>query len=1060
MKVSRVAIDRPVLTLVLGISTVFFGAIGYAGMGLDLYPEIELPVVTVTAALEGASPEVVELSLTKVIEDEVATLDRIESITSRSAFGTATVIVEFTLERDIDVAVQEVRDRVAAAQRFLPEDMDPPIIQKINIADQPILWLSASTTGDYWTMARWADRVAEDRLAQLEGVGAVVLGAFRNRAYRVWLDPLALAARGLDPADVAEAIRAEHVEAPAGRAEGPRRDVTLRVMGEFESAEALGALILRGGARPVRLRDVATVEAGLEDATSLAMFNGRPALGLGVRKQSGANTVAVAERVKAALADLQASAPPGVEVGLAFDASRFIRASITGVQFDLVFGAVLTVLVVSLFLRSGRATLITAVAIPTSIVSTFALMQAAGFTMNNVTMLGLSLAVGLVIDDAIVVVENVYRHLEEGLRPVEAARAAMGEIGFAVVVTTISLVAVFVPIAYMRGLIGRFFFQFGLTVSFALIVSTVIALTLAPMLASRLLRRADQDARRHDLPAAAAAVGLGLVLGGLVWRLLGGWREALLVALAFAAFAALRPVFERAFAGLEARYRAALPHVLRRRGLTVVVAGAAFVGAMVLAGSPLVAKEFARQADEGRFLVRFEAPLGTSLEATHTLAREVDAILGQQPEIATRFVASGFGIGAAPQGNTGVAFVNMVPLAERARTQQQVMAVLRAELNRVAGLAVFVDVISPFAGGQRTTDVQYVLRGPDLARLAQAGVELEDRLEALGGYVGVDVDLDLVRPEARVRLDRERAELLGVSARRVTDVINTFMGGQDVAFLREEGDRYDVRLRAQRDLNVRPQDLLNMPVRSQAGGVVALGNVVAVEEGVGPNVITRYDRQRSATLYANLVDKPLGQAVGEVEAAIAAALPDDGLYGAVPAGQTRNFRDAFRLLAAALGLSLVIVYLVLAAQFESFLHPLTILAGLPLAATGVVLGLALTGLSLDVFSFIGVIMLVGIVAKNGILLVDLTQRLRAQGLPRDEALRRAAPVRLRPIVMTAVTTAAGMVPVALAFSAGGETRASMGVAVIAGMLSATPLTLLVLPSVYALLDDAVAWAAA
>lgn len=1054
MKVSHLAIDRPVLTLVIAIATIFFGAVGYLGMGIDLYPEVELPVVTISTVLEGASPEVVELRVTKIIEDEVATLDRIESITSQSAFGTSTIIVEFALEKDIDVAVQEVRDRIAAAERRLPEDLDPSIIQKIDISDQPIVWLGASTDGDYWTMARWVDQVAEDRLAQVEGVGSVLLGAFRDRAYRVWLDPLALAGRGLDPVDVEQAIAAEHVELPAGKAEGARRDVSLRVFGEFADADALGSLILRGGERPVRLRDVARVEPGLEEATSLALFNGRPAVGLGVRKQSGANTVEVAERVKAFLPELRRTAPAGVEVGLAFDSSRFIRSSITGVQFDLVFGAVLTVLVVYLFLRSGRATLITALAIPTSIVSTFALMDAAGFTMNNITMLGLSLAVGLVIDDAIVVIENVFRQLEGGRAPADAARAAMSEVGFPIIVATVSLMAVFVPIAYMQGLVGRFFFQFGLTVSFALGVSLVIALTLSPMLASRLLGRGQAPEGRGILFAVCTVLG-GLLLGALVWRVLGGWREGLLVAAAFAAFAALRPVFERGYARLEDAYRRALGAVLRRRALTLLVAVGLLAAALALAGSPAVSKEFQRQADEGRFLVRFEAPLGTSLEATHGLGRRLDEVLRGYPELQSRFVATGFGMGAAPQPNSGIAFINMVPAAERERTQQEVMAGLRRDLNAIAGLVVYVDVISPLAGGQRSTDVQYVLRGPDLLRLARMGEQLERRLEAAGGYVGVDADLDLVRPEARIELDRERAELLGVSARRVTDVIDMLMGGEDVGFMQEAGDRYDIRVRAERALNDDPQDLLNMPVRSERGAIVTLGNVVRVVESVGPNVIPRYDRQRSATLYANLAGKSLGEAVVEVEAAIAQVAPPGGLYDAVATGTSKSFKDSFRYLGVALALSIVIVYLVLAAQFESFLHPLTILTGLPLAAVGVILGLLLTRLSLDVFSFIGLIMLVGIVAKNGILLVDYTQHLRAQGLPRDEALARAGPVRLRPILMTALTTAVGMVPVALAFSEGGETRASMGVAVIGGMLSATPLTLLVVPVVYTLLDDLV-----
>ncbi len=1057
MKISHLAIDRPVFTLVIAISTVVFGLIGYLSMGVDLFPEVEMPVVTISTTLEGASPEVVETAVTTILEDEIATLDRVESITSQSTFGSSTVIVEFALEKDIDIAVQEVRDRVAAAQRRLPEEIDPPLIQKINIADQPIMWLAASGEGDYWAMARWVDQVAEDRLVQVEGVGSVTLGAFRNRAYRIWIDPLALAARRLDALDVVAALQAQHVELPAGRAEGPRREVALRVFGEFDSAEELASLILRGGERPVRLRDVARVEAGLEEATSLARFNGHPAVGMGVRKQSGANTVEVAERVKAFLPELQAAAPPGVALGIAFDSSRFIRNSITGVQFDVVFGAVLTMLVVYLFLRSGRATLITALAIPTSLIATFALMSAAGFTMNNLTMLGLSLAVGMVIDDAIVVIENVYRHLEEGKAPREAARAAMSEIGFAVIVTTVSLIAVFVPIAYMRGLIGRFFFQFGLTVSFAMAVSTLIALTLSPMLGARLLRRGDegrQMRQRWFLLLVAAGALLAFLF---VRQLLGDWRPAALLAVALAVFGAARAPFEPVYQRLERLYRRALPLFLRHRLKTLAAAAALFAGGLALAASPVVGKEFARQADEGRFLVRYQAPLGTSLETTDRLADGVDAALAQYPEIRSRFVATGFGGGGAPQPHVGIAFINMVPSLERERSQQEVMAALRAELNRIPGLVVFVDSINPMGGGQRTTDVQYVLRGPDLATLARVGEDVVDRLEDAGGFVGVDSDLDLERPEARIRIDRERAELLGVSARRITDTINLLMGGADVAFFKEEGERYDVRVRAERAYNLRPEDVLPLPIRTASGAVIPLDNVVRVEESVGPNVIPRYDRQRAATIYANLAGKPLGEALQDMQRVLGEVLPPGGLYSAKAAGTSKNFQEAALYLGLALGLSALIVYLVLAAQFESFVHPFTILMGLPLAMAGVFVALAASGLSLDIFSAIGVIMLVGIAAKNGILLIDYTQQLRDQGLPRDEALERAGPVRLRPILMTAVTTASGMIPVALAFSEGGESRASMGAAVIGGMLTSAPLTLVVVPAVYTLMDDLVAW---
>ncbi len=1057
MKLADVAIRRPVLTLVIAISTIVFGVIGYLGMGIDLYPEIEFPVITITAQLEGASPEVVELTVTKVIEDEVATLDKIESLTSQSSFGSATVVVEFALDKDIDVAVQEVRDRIAVAQRILPEDIEPPLIQKINISDQPIMWVAATTRGDYWALAQWVDQVAQDRLIQIEGVGSVLLGAFRSRAYRVWLDPAALKARGIEPLEVAAAIRAEHVELPAGRAEGPHLDVSLRVFGEFESAEALGSLILAGGPEPVRLRDVARVEAGLEEARSIARFNGLRSVGMGVRKQSGSNTVEVAERVKEFLPRLQALAPPGVDIDIAFDSSRFIRSSITGVQFDIVFGAVLTILVVFLFLRSARATLITALAIPTSLVSTFALMNAFGFTMNNLTMLGLSLAVGMVIDDAIVVVENVYRQLERGKSRMQAAHDAMNEIGFAVIVSTVSIAAVFVPIAYMKGIMGRFFFQFGLTVAFALLVSMVIALTLSPMLAARLLGGGEDTKRMRPWTFRIASVLAGVLVAALVWRFLDDRPAALLVLVAFVVFAIVRGPFEPAYKRLEAGYRRVLPWIMRHRFATLGVATLLFAGAAAVAATPMVPKQFAAQADEGRFLVRFQSPVGTSLESTDVLARKVDDVLAKHDAIAGRFVAAGFGGGGSPKPNFGIAFINLKPHAQRDVSQGALMASLRAELNQIPGLVAFVDNISPIGGGQRTADIQYVLEGPDVLEISQWADAVIARMGEAGGFVGMDADLELTRPEARIRIDRERAELLGLSARRITDTINMMMGGSDVAFFKEGGERYDIRLRAELSDVERPADLLPLPIKATSGALVPLASAVTVEEGVGPDVIPRYNRQRAVTLYSNLSGKPLGEALEELVAFVREERPPSDLYTSEPAGVSKTFQEAFRYLLQALALSVLIVYLVLAAQFESFLHPLTIMMSLPLAVIGVVVGLASTGLSLDVFSFIGIVMLVGIVTKNGILLVDYTQHLRGEGIPRDEALLQAGPTRMRPVLMTALTTAAGMIPVALAYSEGAETRASMGMAVIGGMLSATPLTLLVIPVVYTVSDDAVTW---
>ncbi|MBI2569327.1 MAG: efflux RND transporter permease subunit [Candidatus Schekmanbacteria bacterium] len=1060
MSISDVSIHRPVLTLVIAISTIVFGLIGYFGMGIDLYPEIEFPVVTVSASLPGASPEVVEGTVTRVLEDQVATLAQIETISSISSFGNGVVIVEFALEKDIDVAVQEIRDRVGIATRFLPEDLDPPIVQKLNIADQPIMWASATSHGDYWELARWVDQVAQPRMQQLDGVGSVLLGAFRNRAYRVWLDPQALAARGMGPLDVAQEIVAEHVELPAGKAESAERDIPIRVFGEFSSAAALGGMLLRGGEQPVRLRDVARVEEGLQDAQSIARFNGVPTIGMGVRKQSGANTVEVAERVKAFLPELQKDAPPGVALNVAFDSSRFIRGSITGVQFDILFGVLLTALVMFLFLESARATAIIALALPTSLISTFALMNAAGFTMNNLTMLGLSLAVGMVVDDAIVVVECVYRHLEHGEDRLSAARDAMKEIGFAVIVATASIIAVFLPIAYMKGVIGRFFFQFGITVSFALAISLVIALTLTPMLASRFLDRADASRHLPERWFWPLLLVITALMGLFVYRALEGTSSALLVVAGLLLFGILRKPFESIFVFLERGYAKLLAWALAHRKTVLVAATVLFAAGAGLAASPLVAKTFSRPSDESRFLVRFQAPVGTALARTNELSRAVEKIVLAQPEMHGAFVATGFGGGGgAPQPNVGIAFVNLTRPGERRRTQDQVMDSLRRELNGIPGLMAFVDRISPVGGGQRNTDVQYVIQGPELDGLARYADEIVRRMRTAGGFKDVDSSLDLERPEARVLIDRERAKALGVPARDIVGAINMIMGGTDVAFVQEGGDRYPIRLKADPLHSQEPADLGRILIRSRDGTIVELANVVRIERAVGPNVINRYNRQRSATIFANLAGKGLGDALKEVETIIAETLPPGGLYTAQVAGSSKTFQDSFRYLLQALILAILVVYLVLAAQFDSFIHPLTIMATLPLALIGVSAGLALSGLSLDILSFIGIVMLVGIVTKNGILLVDYANLMRHQGATCAAAMQAAGPVRLRPVLMTAVTTMVGMIPVALSFSEGGESRASMGMAVFAGMLTATPLTLVVIPVVYTLFDGAVAWSA-
>lgn len=1042
-------IKRPVLTLVIAISTIIFGLIGYFQMGVDLYPEVEFPVVTITTTLPGASAEVVEQNITKTIEDELGSLSQVESISSTSSFGTSIVVIEFSLSKNIDIAVQEVRDCVAATEHLLPDEIDNPIIQKLNTADQPIQWIAFTTPGDYWEMTQWVDKYAQDSLQKIEGVGSASLSAFQNRSYRIWLDANKMISYGIGALDVIAAVKGEHIELPAGKIEESNRELPIRVLGEFTSSQELSELVLYSkDNKLIRLKDIARVEVGLEDKTSLARFNGLPAVGIAIRKQSGSNAVDVAEKVQQAIPILQENAPVGVKVALAFDSSRFIKTSIEGVQFDLIFGGVLTVLVVYLFLTSARATIITALAIPTSIIATFMLMQSANFTMNNLTMLGLSLAIGMVIDDAIVVIENIYRNLEAGKNRLEATRQAVGEIGFAITVSTLSIIAVFIPIAYMKGIIGKFFFQFGITVSFALIISLIIALTLTPMLSARLISKEEDKAK---MPAIKFWIIHSILIIGTIFGLyhfLKEWHSPILVAFFLFLFGLLKDRFEVYFRLFEKGYEKILSVAMNNRIKVLGLCTLFFVFALVLGGSSFVKKEFSRAADEGRFIIQFETPMSASLELTDSLARAVEEKVFSHPEIQSVFLNVG-----SSKTNAGACFINMVGKSQRKKSQDQVMDELRKELTTIPGIIAFVDRVSIVGGGERRTDLQYVIQGPELHEIDYYVQKIIQRLNDKPHYIDMDSSLKIQKPQLHISIDREKAKHLNLSVQDISATVNAMMGGVDIAYFKEYGDRYSIRMKGDNDYNKDIKNLLRIPVKNRNGKLIELGSVIRVEETVGPVIISHFNKERSSTLYANLIGKPLGEATQEFLDIVREILPENGTYHVSATGNSKAFSESFQYLLQALILAIIIIYLVLAAQFDSFIHPITIMVPLPLALIGVFSGLAISGLSLDIFSFIGIVMLVGIATKNGILLIDCAIQLRASGMSHKEAILKAGPKRLRAVAMTAVTTIAGMIPVALAFSDGGETRASMGMAVMSGMAISTPLTLIVVPIVYSLIED-------
>ncbi len=1009
MLLSDTAIRRPVTTLVAMAAMIVFGWIAFQNMGLDLFPEVDFPYVSVTTTLIGASPEVIDMDVTDVLEEQITTIEGIKSVSSSSYSGMSRIFVEFELDKDVDVAAQEVRAKVNLAERDLPDDVDKPIVDKVDMAAQAIMWIAVSSRGDYPRLAHFADKVAKERLQAIRGVGRVQTAGLREREIRVWLDPKRLEARGLSPQDVVGAIQLKHVELPGGRIERLDKEFTVKIEGEYRSVEELRGLVIssREGA-VTRLRDVAKVVDDKEDLRTVARFTGVPTIGLGIQKQSGTNTVEVARRVKAVVEEMRKTVPEGIHLDIGYDASEFIEASMEGVQVDILFGVLLTSLIMLMFLRNVRITLISVVAIPISLIGGFVIMYAMDFTINNLSMMGMSLAVGMVIDDAIVVLENIFRHVEEGAPPMEAASRGTSEVGLAVIAATSSIAAVFIPVAFMKGIVGRFFYQFGLTVAVTIAISAIVSLTLTPMLCSRLLRK---ETVRHPLYLK----------------------------------------LERGFESLESAYRVVLGWVTRHRFVTVLIALAAFGAGMAL--TPFIGKEFNTQDDEGRFMLRFEMPTGTSIYETEERLRKVEHVVFSQPEVKSAFAAIGMMGGEV---NRGIMVVNMVPRRERDIHQADFMRRVRGLLGAYEDMTSSVEYIS-ITGGRRETDIEYIVQGPEVSELAEISSKILPALEALGGFVDVDTDLRITKPEVKVFIDRGLADDLGVDVRTISQNIYTLFGGIDAGKYKEGGERYDIRVRALPTDRDNPDDLYQLSVRALGGSLVKAPNLLNVEVGQGPNVINRFNRRRAITLYMNLDEKPLGQAMEELEKTVYELLPKDGKWGTATTGRTRAFQETFVYMGYAMIVAVLIIYMVLAAQFESFVHPFTVMLALPLCVIGVFGLLLLTGNTLNIMSYIGMIMLMGIVTKNSILLVDYTNQLRSRGVDKLEAVLEAGPRRFRPILMTAGSTIIAVLPVALGMSEGGGSRAPMAIAVIGGMFTSTFLTLLVIPVVYLLLDDFASW---
>ncbi|MFN8642007.1 MAG: efflux RND transporter permease subunit [Candidatus Binatia bacterium] len=1010
MRLSQTCIDRPVLSTVLSLVIVLFGVIALWRLPNREYPDVDAPVVAVTTVLPGAAPEVIETSVTQPLEDQLIAIEGVRHLTSLSREQVSQISVEFELDRNVDEAANDVRDRVARARRQLPEDVDEPIVAKRDADASPILWLALfSDRLSQLELSTLAETQIQDRLAKLPGVSEVIIAGERRFSMRIWIDNSRLAAHNLTIDDVADALQRENVDIPSGRVESLDREFTVRTLGELSTAPDYGAMTVAvvDGA-PVRLRDVAQVEVGPADERKLVRFNAQPAVGLGIVKQSKANTLDVAAAVKAEVAAILATMPEGVRMDTAFDTSVFIERSLRDVSESIFEAVVLVVVVIFLFLRSLRATLIPAVAIPISLVGTFAVLYFTGATINTLTLMGLTLAIGLVVDDAIVVLENISRWIERGLPPLEAARRGIDEISFAVVAATVSTVAVFLPLAFLSDKTGLLFREFGITVATAVAISGFVALTLSPMLCARVLRHGVAE---HGVKALLA----------------------------------------RGFDGLAAAYGRVLGSIVTRP-LLPIAAGVAWVllGAALL---QVVPREFIPMADRGGLRILSRAPEGSTIEYTDRYQRAVEATVLQYPEINRAFSVVALGIGTPGLVNEAGMFVNMTPWEARDRSQMEIVDELRGKLSAIGGITAFPANLPALSNDAGLAPISLVLQGPDVERLAHYADEIIRRARAIPGLVNLQSDLLLNKPQIEVRIDRDRASDLGVSVREIARTLQILFGGLELTTFKLGGETYDVIGQLTRSERANPRDLYGVYVRGGSGALVPLASVVSVNETVAPRGLPHFDRFRSATVSAYLAQGlPLGAAIERIRAIADEVLPAGQGYRYTFAGESEDYFESGNALAFAYVLAVVVIYLVLAAQFESFVHPVTILVAVALSFTGALLSLQLAGTTLNLFSEIGLVMLVGLVTKNSILIVEFANQLRAQGMALVAATFEASRTRFRPILMTAVSTIVGIVPIALGSGAGGEARAPLGIAVAGGMLFSTILTFLVVPATYVAIE--------
>ena len=1013
MMLSDVSIKRPVFATVISMVLVIFGMIAFGRLAVREYPDIDPPIVSVQTTYRGASAEVIETQVTQIIENAVAGIEGIKTINSVSEEARSRVTIQFNLSREIEGASADVRDKVGQALRRLPEEADAPIVTKADSDNSPILWFAlTSDRHNALELTDYANRVLVDRLATVPGVSEVRIFGERRYAMRIWLDKNALAARGLTVADVEDALRRENVELPSGRVESRDRELTVRTESGLTTPEQFRTLVVsgRGAGYAVRLGEVAKVERAAANLRSSVRANGRSAIGISILRQSKSNTLEVAAGAKKEMAQLATTLPPGMAADVNYDESTFISQSIYEVYHALIIALILVVGVVFVFLRNLRATLIPSIAIPVSIIASFMVLAAMGFSINVLTLLALVLAIGLVVDDAIVVLENIHRRMEMGEPPLLAALRGSRQIGFAVIATTMVLVAVFVPIAFLEGNIGRLFAEFALSVAVAVVFSGLIALTLTPMLCSKMLTSPQEEEKKF-----------------------------------------LYRVTEPVFVGMNRGYAAILRWSLGNPMLIVLVAVLVSVTAFVLFQS--IKKEYGPTEDRGVFTVQIAGPEGASVEYMEKHIAEVERELMKLVDagVAERLLTVSGSGGSLGSANEGRISVRLKLWADREKTTAQVMSEIAPKLRDNPWLRSVA--VNPPGLGRRSTNspFQMVISGNTYEELAELRDVMFERAAENQNLINLTSDYDETKPQLRVEIDRNRAADLGVSVRDIGETLQTLLGSKVVTTYTDRGEQYDVIMQARSEDRVSPQDLQNVFIRSaRTSSLVPLVNLVTVTDIAGPGTLNRVDRMRSITLRASLAPGyTLGEAINYMENIAAQVLPPHARIGYK--GESREFKESSGSLYWTFAMALVIVFLVLAAQFESFVNPFIILLSVPLAVTGALGGMYFTGVTLNVYSQIGIITLIGLVAKNGILIVEFANQLRAAGHDIVSAVSEASSARLRPILMTSIATVFGALPLALASGAGAEARQAVGIVVAAGVTFSTLLTLVVVPVFYLLM---------